>query len=145
MMVMMMMMMMMLMMMMAMMLLLLLLLMMMMMIIMMMMMMTTTSIPCRLEAQEYRRLPRLDLMVSRSRKIIRKYIDKGAQTPVALSARTLAHVLRSRHIPGPALLWEAQNEVYDFIERELLPKFRKTSFYRMQVLESVRLGVMLGH
>lgn len=68
----------------------------------------------RLEAEDYRNLPRQDLLLIRSKALIRKYIHLETAThPLGLSDEVREKILdlERRAIVGPGLLIEAQMQV----------------------------------
>jgi hypothetical protein len=67
----------------------------------------------RVEAEEYRLLPRQDLLARRANKIIAKYISDGAQTPLPLRESIRGEVVYTARagIPGPGLFLPTQIEV----------------------------------
>lgn len=68
----------------------------------------------RLEAEDYRNLPRQDLLLIRSKALIRKYIHLETAThPLGLSDDVREKILdlERRAIVGPGLLIEAQMQV----------------------------------
>lgn len=67
----------------------------------------------RLEAENYRTLPRADLLLARARTIINKYIAPGASRAVPLSEPVRERILAGcdSELVGPGLFMEAQMQV----------------------------------
>lgn len=68
---------------------------------------------CRLEAEDFRTLPRADLLIARSRTIVKKYIASDASRAVALSEAVRERILVccESGMVGPGLFLEAQTQV----------------------------------
>lgn len=69
--------------------------------------------PCRLEAEEFRTLPRADLLLARSRTLVKKYVASDARRAVPLSeaARDRITACCDSDMVGPGLFLEAQTQV----------------------------------
>lgn len=67
----------------------------------------------RLEAENYRTLPRADLLLARARTIINKYIAPGASRAVPLSEPVRERIMAGCYseLVGPGLFMEAQMQV----------------------------------
>lgn len=68
----------------------------------------------RLEAENYRTLPRADLLLARGRTIVKKYIAPGATRAVPLSEPVRERILAAcgSELVGPGLFVEAQVQVW---------------------------------
>jgi len=66
---------------------------------------------CRLEVEEYKRLPRSEFLRNRSRKIINKFIKEGAQLTITISAEARRQVYERAENPGPTMFSLPQQEV----------------------------------
>ena len=86
----------------------------------------TESIYFWLDCNEYKDIPHKNYLKLRAQKIFRKYISQNAKLQVNIEATLTKEVVANLEDPNRNLFVTAQNSITRMLEKDTLPKFRKS-------------------